>query len=535
MNSAQKYLTNLLLEIDEICRKYNIEYFIDYGTTLGAVRHEGFIPWDDDIDINMTEENYYKWVEACKKELDPSKRYYSDVRQDREFPGVFGRYIDVESMRMSNNFAFWKPICGQSIDVFYLLELPPEPELKQKAIDLYFVYDEYSNSAYCHYRKKTAEQIRLYEECLKLEKKIGKEKVLQRLEEQIFHKHYDGCDTYIVTSARKLGPPSIVPKAYYDSVYTADFEGHKFPIAGRYVELMIHYYGDDWDMLPEQKKHHSQMSKTEYKCKDYYDDYSRFIDKPSLLKERQEFKHIAVKEGYLIFEHLNNVYSKVGDCVALKIKRRLKRDSISLDGLLILGDREKLTLLDDIFSEYYTKQLNPSVRYWEILFDLDDDLLYAAVFNLIYGRNDLNSFSKIMKLLEANNVKPPERVAELWQLVLTARRVKAEIIYKNYELANRLLSEGLESFPCSEELRIFRLVLDVLTAGTEEELAKAEKLAKELLQEYPDNDKCIKALGDIAFLRKDYEQAEKRYDWVMKNSRNGMLHLDIKKKREALL
>lgn len=73
MDATQKYLLNILLEIDAMCKKYDIEYFIDYGTTLGAVRHEGFIPWDDDIDINMTEDNYYKFVEACKKELDPKK------------------------------------------------------------------------------------------------------------------------------------------------------------------------------------------------------------------------------------------------------------------------------------------------------------------------------------------------------------------------------------------------------------------------------------------------------------------------------
>ncbi len=534
MNSAQKYLTNLLLEIDAICKKYDIEYFIDYGTTLGAVRHQGFIPWDDDIDINMTEENYYKWVEACKKELDPEKRYYSDGRLDREFPGVFGRYIDVETMRMSNNFAFWKPICGQSIDVFYLLELPGDPQLKQKAIDLYFVYDEYSNSSYRHYRKKTAEQMRLYEECLELEKKIGKEQVLKQFEEKIFHKHYDDCDTYIVTSARKFGPSSIAPKSYYDSVYMADFEGHKFPIAGKYVELMTHYYGDSWDILPENKKHHSQMSKTDFKCKDYFEDYSRLIDKDSLLKERQEFKNIAVKEGYLVFEHLNNVYKKVGDCVVLKIKRQLAKSGVSINDLLVPDDKEKLNCLDELFSEYYAKQLNPSVRYWEILFDIDDDLLYGAVFNLVYNRNDLNSFNKIMKLINENKVTPPKKVMQLWELVLIARKVKAEVIYKNYDVAEKLLSDGLEKFPCSKELKIFRLILNVLTADGEKELANAEIMANNLLTEYPKNDMCIKALGDIAYFRGNYEEAEKHYSLVMKNSFNGMLHLDIKKKREAI-
>ena len=164
-------MLNLLLEIDDLCKKYDIEYMIDFGTTLGTIRHEGFIPWDDDIDINMTEENYYKFVEACKKELDPERRVYGDGRIDRDFPGIFGRYIDVESIRLASTFAFWKPIVGQCIDVFYMIELPGDPVKKQEMIDLYFAYDEYSNSSYRHFRSKNREQMRLYNEFCALEKK----------------------------------------------------------------------------------------------------------------------------------------------------------------------------------------------------------------------------------------------------------------------------------------------------------------------------------------------------------------------------
>ena len=55
MTATQEHLLKLLLEIDEICKKHDITYFLEYGTMLGAVRHEGFIPWDADVDISMTE------------------------------------------------------------------------------------------------------------------------------------------------------------------------------------------------------------------------------------------------------------------------------------------------------------------------------------------------------------------------------------------------------------------------------------------------------------------------------------------------
>ena len=59
----------ILKEIDRICRKYNIKYALDSGTLLGAVRHQGFIPWDDDADVSMTRKNYEAFVRAAKKEL----------------------------------------------------------------------------------------------------------------------------------------------------------------------------------------------------------------------------------------------------------------------------------------------------------------------------------------------------------------------------------------------------------------------------------------------------------------------------------
>ncbi len=59
----------LLIEVDRICRKYDIKYFSLYGTMLGAVRHKGFIPWDDDIDVAMMRPDYMRFVEVARKEI----------------------------------------------------------------------------------------------------------------------------------------------------------------------------------------------------------------------------------------------------------------------------------------------------------------------------------------------------------------------------------------------------------------------------------------------------------------------------------
>lgn len=70
LRKVQLVQLDILKEIDRICKENNISYFLDSGTFLGAVRHNGFIPWDDDLDIGMTRENYVHFLKIANKELD---------------------------------------------------------------------------------------------------------------------------------------------------------------------------------------------------------------------------------------------------------------------------------------------------------------------------------------------------------------------------------------------------------------------------------------------------------------------------------
>lgn len=74
----------ILLEIDRICSKWGIKYWVDYGTMLGAVRHKGFIPWDDDLDLGMLRTDYEKFRKVVKSEL-PLPYFFQSAETDPEY------------------------------------------------------------------------------------------------------------------------------------------------------------------------------------------------------------------------------------------------------------------------------------------------------------------------------------------------------------------------------------------------------------------------------------------------------------------
>lgn len=95
LRKAQLKMLDILVEIDRICTKYNIKYWLCYGTLLGAVRHKGFIPWDDDCDICMMREDYEKFLQVAAIEL-PHHLFLQNSKTDLNY------HKDITKIRMNN-------------------------------------------------------------------------------------------------------------------------------------------------------------------------------------------------------------------------------------------------------------------------------------------------------------------------------------------------------------------------------------------------------------------------------------------------
>ena len=93
VRDVQLVLLEMLKDIDEICRKHQIPYWLNGGSALGAVRHQGFIPWDDDADIAMMQSDFKRFIEVLKVELPKEEYifqcYYTHDAYNVLIPGMY--------------------------------------------------------------------------------------------------------------------------------------------------------------------------------------------------------------------------------------------------------------------------------------------------------------------------------------------------------------------------------------------------------------------------------------------------------------
>ena len=126
LKQIQTIQQDLIQEVDRICKKNKIHYNMVGGTMLGAIRHKGYIPWDDDADIGFLRTEYEKFRKACETDLNHEKYYMQDLRDTEGYRWGYGklRRKDTEFIRLGQEFMPYEQ--GISIDLMPFDNVPDQ-------------------------------------------------------------------------------------------------------------------------------------------------------------------------------------------------------------------------------------------------------------------------------------------------------------------------------------------------------------------------------------------------------------------------
>lgn len=124
LRKLQMIQVEMLIEVDRICKKCGIKYNIIAGTLLGAVRHGGYIPWDDDADVAFLRPEYEKFRKACKTELDKERFYFQDHRNTKGYRWGYGKLRRKNTLFLREHQEHMSYEQGVFIDIFPLDGVP---------------------------------------------------------------------------------------------------------------------------------------------------------------------------------------------------------------------------------------------------------------------------------------------------------------------------------------------------------------------------------------------------------------------------
>lgn len=127
LRKMQMLQVELLEEVDRICTKHHISYSIEGGTLLGAIRHNGFIPWDDDVDIAMVRSEYKKFCKACEKDLDKEKFFLQNHDTDSEYRWGYAKVLKNDTSFVRYGQEHMKMRRGVYVEIFPMDGIPENP------------------------------------------------------------------------------------------------------------------------------------------------------------------------------------------------------------------------------------------------------------------------------------------------------------------------------------------------------------------------------------------------------------------------
>ena len=242
----------MIVEVDRICKKYNIQYSLDGGTLLGAVRHKGFIPWDDDADVIFTRKEYAKFYKACKQDLDTSRFFLQEYRTDPYYRWGYAklRRKDTEFIRLNQEAMRYKT--GVCIDVFVNDNVPDNIVARK----LYYALNFCIRKVLYSELGKTQENNWMLRQLYKVLFFIPRDPMfkLRNIFASMCNKHDTELKSHLLYPYPKKESKYGMPSECFEEYIDMEFEGMKFKVFKQYDRYLRLLYGNYMELPPVEKR-----------------------------------------------------------------------------------------------------------------------------------------------------------------------------------------------------------------------------------------------------------------------------------------
>lgn len=257
IHQLQKLELVILKDVAEVCKKHNIKFFLGEGTLLGAIRHKGFIPWDDDVDLIMERSEYERFLAVAQEELGEKYQVQHPTTVDNYWsPFIKVRQLDGDLSFRQQHIAHLTDNNGPYIDIFPMEYVPVKESFKiSKTAFLIRFY-----RGMLSYKLGLRKPPHFYGKLLKFASNFYSVKSIHKGLQKNFTCFGKGKKPFMATfSSYHPLRCQIVESKHYDETLWWDFEDTKMPVPAGYDEILTTIYGDYMTPPPEENrviKHH---------------------------------------------------------------------------------------------------------------------------------------------------------------------------------------------------------------------------------------------------------------------------------------
>ncbi len=518
----------MLIEFDQICRNNEIEYALAGGSMLGAVRHGGFIPWDDDIDVFVTKKNFDKLKDFFNHHQLENRAFVHKWNNDR-YPMIIARYYVTNNTCLQRATAWDFMPAGQYIDIMIFFPMPLDEKKHERFLEDMALYIELTNEFYSDDIYRSRSFLRRYDFWNRLKRAFGKDHVLQHFEKKLFKYSEEECEYYAISHC--VIYPLMYPKSVVKNTVYVNFEGTKLPIVKKYMDLLWYGYGSSWRMMPPKSSQatHRLFDDFEHPYRLYLDDYMRFVEKKDVFRTLKRYKDSVIEDGKARYYLYKTRQKYRSDINALLFGRSVVEDEIDLDEEF---RNRNYQVLSNYFRKYYNLQLSFSYRQWDSFIDIGDRNLYIACWTLIYYSGQYFDAAKLLRMRQS---QAKEMTPELLELTVLIEQIEGLYHAMDFEGIEGVRKQ-VEAFDNKEHLLDYCLAEVMLLehdAKDEESIDRLISKSEEYILMFP---YCWDFVYYLAsgFRKKGMDQAaEIAEDMVVRSSRNGLLIRNIEQAKGA--